>query len=508
MNTKFLVVAENGNIPYCHFYAFCNGKLVFDCRGTTGRNGVSADRREGDGTTPLGTFKLGKCFGLLDVPEKISIDLGDGKETEIAMQKPYKVLDEHDYWNGDFYTAPFNDMVDDRDMPATWDKERGEHLIDYKVSYNYCAFIAFNKDYPRNESGSCIFLHCVNTGFSGTAGCIGIPEEYMLKALFLINDETTIEIIDDRSLDLRFKETTYKDAELIAPFFAKRANLSCDTTSFNMLFWSYYYGIRSYALGDEALLWLMETEMPNKELCAGFPVCEDSEAAEYVDIMYRYFEKCLGKKLVISCIDTELPAVLSVLEKHGDTAEITEYRDSADYIYYAENLRSLSGKKLHSKKNLCNSFEKTYKGRYYYRELNAGDADRLLDFLNEWRAERADDEQESLEYEIDGLIYAIKNYNFERLSVYMGGVFIDEKLSAFTLGSFCEKNKLAVIHFEKALSEYKGLYQFINREFLRTTMKNAVLVNREDDVGEEGLRKAKLSYQPFDFCRKYIIRAL
>ena len=195
MKTKFLVVGDKNGAPYCEFYAYCNDKLVFHTKGTVGRSGVAEDRVEGDGTTPIGTFKMGKCFGLLPVPESIKMDLGDGKETEVRMQMPYKVLDEYDYWNGDFNTAPFNDMVDSMKMPESWDAARCEHLIDYPVSYNYVSFIGYNKENPIDGKGSCIFLHCVNLTFTGTAGCVGLPEEYMLKALFLINEDTEIEIV-------------------------------------------------------------------------------------------------------------------------------------------------------------------------------------------------------------------------------------------------------------------------------------------------------------------------
>ena len=88
----------------------------------------------------------------------------------------------------------------------------------------------------------------------------------------------------------------------------------------------------------------------------------------------------------------------------------------------------------------------------------------------------------------------------------MAGVYIDGKLEAFTIGSYNEFEKMAVIHIEKANPEINGLYQFINREFLvRAFPEEMMLVNREDDVGMEGLRRAKMSYNPIDFARKYSI---
>ena len=88
----------------------------------------------------------------------------------------------------------------------------------------------------------------------------------------------------------------------------------------------------------------------------------------------------------------------------------------------------------------------------------------------------------------------------------MAGVFIDGQLEAFTIGSYNELEKMAVVHIEKANPEIKGLYQFINQRFLTEAFpEDMILVNREDDVGMEGLRKAKMSYYPIDFARKYEI---
>lgn len=74
------------------------------------------------------------------------------------------------------------------------------------------------------------------------------------------------------------------------------------------------------------------------------------------------------------------------------------------------------------------------------------------------------------------------------------------------IGSLNELENMAVIHIEKANPEIKGLYQFINQQFLVNEFPDAVLINREDDVGMEGLRKAKMSYNPIGFARKYMVR--
>lgn len=175
----FVVVPEK-EIPYCTFFAFDKGVPVFSCRGTVGRNGVARTRREGDGTTPAGVFSFGMCFGIQKAPE--------------GMKLPYHVLEEQDYWDGDSDSPTYNQFVDGRKMPPSWNREASEHLISYRISYNYCAFIRYNTDPVRKGLGSAIFLHCVNAHFGGTAGCVGLPEPYMIRALTMLTGDSRIVI--------------------------------------------------------------------------------------------------------------------------------------------------------------------------------------------------------------------------------------------------------------------------------------------------------------------------
>ena len=110
----------------------------------------------------------------------------------------------------------------------------------------------------------------------------------------------------------------------------------------------------------------------------------------------------------------------------------------------------------------------------------------------------------SLDYEVAGIHDILKNCS--SLYVRMAGVYIDGQLEAFTIGSLNVRENMAVIHIEKANPEIRGLYQFINQQFLINEFPQAELVNREDDVGMEGLRKAKMSYYPIGFARKYMVR--
>lgn len=111
--------------------------------------------------------------------------------------------------------------------------------------------------------------------------------------------------------------------------------------------------------------------------------------------------------------------------------------------------------------------------------------------------------EDHLDYEVAGIHEILKNCSF--LNVRMSGVYIDGQLEAFTIGSYNPLEDMAVIHIEKANPEIRGLYQFINQQFLIHEFPDVKLVNREDDLGQEGLRRAKMSYNPCGFARKYLI---
>ena len=186
--------------------------------------------------------------------------------------------------------------------------------------------------------------------------------------------------------------------------------------------------------------------------------------------------------------------------------EVEEQVDLKDYLYDGEAMRTLAGKKLHKKKNHLNAFMREYEGRYEYRRLCCSDRHEVWEFMERWRQKKADADalEDSLEYEVAGIHEILKNCS--SLSVRMAAVYVDGQMEAFTIGSLNERENMAVIHIEKANPDIKGLYQFINQQFLVHEFPDVALVNREDDVGMEGLRKAKMSYNPIGFARKYMVR--
>ena len=175
---------------------------------------------------------------------------------------------------------------------------------------------------------------------------------------------------------------------------------------------------------------------------------------------------------------------------------VTEDRDNFDYLYLRRELAELAGRKFQKKRNLIKGFLHDYhcEGRPLIPE-NLPDA---LAILETWRSEHDSPgdyaaAREALE----------KN---EELQLCGGIYYVEGEPAAFTLGEELACGTSFVIHFEKALNRYRGIYQFINQAFASIIGDRYTTINREQDLGEEGLRHSKLSYRPSGFIEKYSAR--
>lgn len=301
-------------------------------------------------------------------------------------------------------------------------------------------------------------------------------------------------------MDLHFKEITVESVEEMMPYYQMRRNRTCDSVFLESFIWKDFYHVRYAIWEDKALLWLMDYE---GKYFSAMPLCRQKDLEEAFNTIQRYFNDQLGQALVINLADE---AAVEGLNLPRDKYRVEEQVDSRDYMYAGDSMRSLSGKKLHKKKNRVNAFMRQFEGRYQYRKLCCRDSHSVWEFLDKWRIAKGEEAEEHLDYEVRGIHDILKNCR--DLSIRMGGVFIDGQLEAFTMGSLNPVENMAVIHIEKANSEINGLYQFINQQFLLSEFPDVEWVNREDDLGIEGLRMAKMSYCPADFARKFLVEQL
>jgi len=175
-----------------------------------------------------------------------------------------------------------------------------------------------------------------------------------------------------------------------------------------------------------------------------------------------------------------------------------ETRGHWDYIYDISELTGLRGKRFHKKNNLLNQFRKNY--NFEYVPFNAGMIDMALAMQEDWCTWRDCESSETLSAENRAISNVLNNW--EHLKVLGGAILVDREMAAYTIAEKLSENTL-VIHFEKGNPDYKGIYQAINQMFLDHLTRQSKFVNREQDLDDEGLRKAKLTYHPVDFIKKY-----
>ncbi|HPA14062.1 MAG TPA: phosphatidylglycerol lysyltransferase domain-containing protein [Desulfobacterales bacterium] len=170
-----------------------------------------------------------------------------------------------------------------------------------------------------------------------------------------------------------------------------------------------------------------------------------------------------------------------------------------DYLYSVSELTELKGNRFHKKKNLLNQFKKNFS--YRYIPIKGETVNEVLVMQENWCAWRDCESSNALSAENRAIERTFKNWH--QLKGLMGGaIMIKQTIVAYTAAESLSDN-LLLIHFEKGDPEYIGVYQAINQMFLAHSGVPFTTVNREQDLDDEGLRNAKLSYHPVDFLRKF-----
>lgn len=180
---------------------------------------------------------------------------------------------------------------------------------------------------------------------------------------------------------------------------------------------------------------------------------------------------------------------------------ITELRDNFDYIYDSQSLITLSGKKLHSKRNFVNRFKQEHDASAWrFEPIDKGNIDECWDMNVQWCVQSGCGQDPGKRDEFCAVRACFANYDALKLT---GGLLrLDGRVIAFTFGRQHSRD-MFIVHVEKAFADIEGAYPMINQQFVSHACTEYKYVNREDDVGQPGLRKAKLSYKPAILFEKY-----
>ncbi|MFR4161676.1 MAG: DUF2156 domain-containing protein [Paraclostridium sordellii] len=296
-----------------------------------------------------------------------------------------------------------------------------------------------------------------------------------------------------------FKEIDIDSYKELRPFFNSVDYEACEYCFTTLYMWRDMYKT-SYYIEDDFAIIVGEYEGDRFSV---LPLAKKDKIHKAIAFMINYF-KNEDHRIYLRAVTKE---VVELLQKdYPGRFEYIEERDYFDYVYDAESLRTLKGRKNQKKRNHLNYFIKEYEGRVEYKKLDKENFDDCITLLKAWTVNKEEngDKEEGIDDEFVAIKKIFDHYDVLREDVKISGIYIDNKLEAFTIGEKINEH-MAVIHIEKANPEIRGLYPYINQQFLVNEFPDVELVNREEDLGIEGLRKAKLSYHPCKFVEKYTV---
>ncbi|MDD6276833.1 MAG: phosphatidylglycerol lysyltransferase domain-containing protein [Clostridia bacterium] len=280
-----------------------------------------------------------------------------------------------------------------------------------------------------------------------------------------------------------FHQPTEDDIPMLKKTLDEAQPDSCEFSISNILCWCSHYGAE-IAEADGCII-----SKTNSKNLFGFPKGKNFEIA-------------------LSDLEKEFPnhGFYGLTAKEKDKLEqlfpgkyeFAPTRSNFDYVYRVETLAQLPGKKYHAKRNHISFFEKTY--NWTYEEINHSNMPECIEMSKKWYEINTEKNPEEIKAESEVLNLAFDLY--DKLDFAGGLIRVDGEVIAFTMGEKLN-DKMFDTHFEKAFADIRGAYPIINREFAKNTINNYEFVNREDDVGSEGLRKAKLSYHPEFLVEKF-----
>lgn len=183
--------------------------------------------------------------------------------------------------------------------------------------------------------------------------------------------------------------------------------------------------------------------------------------------------------------------------------EFSLNRSVSDYIYAADKLSSLAGKKLQSKRNHINRFKRENNWEYHSMHGESDFVRECKGLLKIWMSNNGDENEDADGFDVQAVNLMLDNFDY--LGLKGGLICVDGNIAAFTIGEQLTKDTF-VVHVEKARTDIHGAYTIINQQFVENEMSEFTYVNREEDLGIENLRKAKMSYHPDILLEKSVAR--
>lgn len=285
-----------------------------------------------------------------------------------------------------------------------------------------------------------------------------------------------------------WKKVGMEDKPMLEKYYTYEQSNSCEISFANNYLWAPFYEME-YAIVEDMLVFFTKKDGYSMSM----PLAKDEASAGNLKEVILQLEAFFEKEKQTFHMHLVTKEKFALLEKlFPGKFEIEFNRDAADYVYEVPTMISLAGKKLHGKRNHINRFKENNPD-WNYEALSKENVEDCLVMAEEWKEKNLCDEKGEKHTEFCVTQRALKH--FEELGL-QGGVLRDgSRVVAFTLGEELNQN-MFVVHIEKAFADVQGAYPMINQQFLIHAASEYAYVNREEDTGAEGLRKAKLSYYP------------
>ena len=297
---------------------------------------------------------------------------------------------------------------------------------------------------------------------------------------------------------LELQKITIDDKEMFDRFLKRKCSRHSEFTFTNLFMWRKSYDI-CYLILDDMLCIMPQHKGSARS--ATFPIGFMTEdGGEYdirpvIETLIRQAEE-EKREFLLRLYDNK--TVDRLVTAFPGRFFITEDVNYFDYVYRVADLVQLSGKRYHAKKNFVNRFQKSYD--WEYQRLSAENAGECLELFARW-SQKEDGDAESIAEEAEAVQELFENW--DALGVRGGCLRVDGAMVAFSVGEpLCEDT--VVIHLEHADTDYVGAFAMMNQQFLAHEWQDYTYVNREEDMGIPGLRKAKESYRPAFMVKKYV----
>jgi len=293
-----------------------------------------------------------------------------------------------------------------------------------------------------------------------------------------------------------FKPIEIEDRDLMQKVFWKYQPLTSEFTFTNLFMWRSYYQYQWSVYKD----WLLILCNP---MGWGYYFLQPIGPSPRLSVAWMILEWLRSEKQQPEpSIEKADERLVQEIEGQKDFL-IEPLRDHFDYLYLARNLIDLMGRKYHGQKNRINKFIREHE--YKYEPMISGHVDMCMRVLKEWCNWRECQKRTVLRAEFHAVNEAL--LNFEKLQIMGGVIFVNNRIEGFALGEMLNE-KTAVIHVEKVDPRIPEMFTVTNQQFCEKQWNEVRFINREQDMGEPGLRRAKESYHPVQLVKKFRIQMI